>query len=255
MDGFLILCIGAIVTFVYSLDFSADPGLFDDLSSSPVTWSLDDATILPQDGALGAQLSLPESDLSGDGSMPSMFMSSEVGDIGLDATLFTDDGSSIGQQGLDGLNQVTTEDYGTLSTDVALGDTNLNLVADCGSPFLQSGKRRIKRGESCKMPSTTATEPQPDGIGPSPPSPGNEPSFFPGYREYVLDPETNVLRIPGFSARYNGENDVCLIYTEGYLPYGVCGTELFKSVAQFWGIETYTIPKAVLGMSSALESA
>lgn len=130
----------------------------------------------------------------------------------------------------------------------AFDDISLDLSADCGDWLQYNGKRRKKRGgERCRNP-PTSTEKVPDGTGPSAPSPGGT-SFFPGYGKYVMDKKTNVLRIPAYVPRFPGETDVCLIYTEGYLPYGVCGTELFKSVESFWGIETWTITKAQLGMS------
>lgn len=147
---------------------------------------------------------------------------------------------------------------GTTLGGYTASDPSVDLLTDCGNGLQPYGKRRAKRGESCRSPSTTDTEPQPGGPGPGPgpgpPSSEKAPSFFPGYREYIRDPDTNVLRIPGFSSRYLGESDVCLVYTEGYLPYGVCGIEYFTSTEAFWGINTFTLTKAVLCMLSAIVS-
>ena len=223
------------ITFVGSAAFPDEPSLFDDPSSLPDDWLLSDLS------------SLPEPDLSGSEPMSSIFSSSDDSGLNLDTTLFADDNVTGELPSLSGLDQLPSNDYGTLFDEASPGDISLNWEADCGDQPQTVGKRRAKRGASCKNPPVTGTEQKPDGTGPPPPSPGNGPSFFPGYREYVMDDKTNVLRIPGFSPRYFGENDVCLIYTEGYLPYGVCGTELFKSTENFWGIDTFTITKAVLG--------
>lgn len=174
-----------------------------------------------------------------------MFMAYDDGNTAMDTTLLAENDLSNGEE-LSELDESHPEDDLISMAISSLDDISLALEAGCGDSWQYRSKRRGKRGVNCKNPPATSTEKKPDGTGPSPPSPGG-PSFFPGYGSYIMDKKTNILRIPGFVPRLPGENDVCLIYTEGYLPYGVCGTELFNSVDNFWGIETYTITKAQLG--------
>lgn len=225
-----------------------DPSSSDDPSSMPEIWSFDDPS------SSDNLESMPESDLLENGLPSSMYMPYDDGDLAMDTSLHP------GNEPLNGddlfeLDDFPTKDDGTVFGESAASDVSLNWETECGNSFQRSGKRRARRGASCKDSPTTGTGSEPDGTRPPSPSPGNGPSFFPGYREYVLDKKTNVLRIPGFAPTYFGENDVCLIYTEGYLPYGVCGTEPFKSVDSFWGIDTFTITKAVLGTPPFFSSA
>lgn len=256
-EAFLCFVMHSFVLFLWAFiasvcsQFQDEPWSFDDTSFLPATWSLDDPS------------SLPESDFENE-SESSMFTSSHAGELAMDTNLLADNDISDGEafSGLDSFNpeddgismdEFHPEDYGISMDDLTPSYIGLDLEADCGGMFRYRGKRRAKRGASCKAPPPTSTEKKPDNSGPLPPSPGG-PSFFPGYGSYIMDKKTNILRIPGFVPRYTGENDVCLIYTEGYLPYGVCGTELFRSVETFWGIETYTITKAVLGMLFTLRA-
>lgn len=182
-----------------------------------------------------------------------MLMAYNDANLAMDTNLPADNNLFIGEESSD-LDAFHPEDDVISMGESAPDGLGLDLEADCGASFQYNGKRRTKRGARCKNPPATSTEKLPDSTGPSPPLPGG-PSFFPGYGSYVMDKKTNILRIPGYIPRVPGENDVCLVYTEGYLPFGVCGTELFKSVDAFWGIETFTITKAQLGMLPTLGDA
>jgi hypothetical protein len=170
--------------------------------------------------------------------------------------LFTDITVPVENELVD-LEELPLLDEYPLEDEWALGsttsETTSDWVADCDDTLQWIDKRRdkrqAKRGASCKAPST-GTETKPGGSGPNNPGSGGHPSFFPGYNEYILDPESNLLRIPGYVPSKDGENDICLIYTEGYMPYGVCGIEKFrfKSAATFYNQVTFTVTNAVLGM-------
>lgn len=238
MRYFYILLSWAFITLISSLQFQDEPWSFDDTSFLPESWSFDDPS------------SFPELDFTENEPTSSLFMPSDDGDLALDTTFLADNNLSGGGEFI-GFDENPLGDDGMSFDEFASGDISLDLEADCGDVFQYSGRRRAKRGAVCKDSPATGTGKRPDmpdKPGLPPPLPEG-PSFFPGYGRYILDKKTNILRIPDFSPRYHGENDVCLIYTEGYLPYGVCGSEQFKSADEFWGINTYTVTKAVLGMS------
>lgn len=242
MRSFFVLFLWAIITFVSSSQYLDESSAFDDPFFMPGTGSFDDPS------------SLPEPNLLENESTPSIFMPYDDRNLAMDTTLpLPADNNLFDGEDLSGLDEFHLADDGISMSESAPSDISLDWEANCGDPFQHSGKRRAKRGASCKNSPETSTEKTPDGTGPPPPSPGG-PSFFPGYGKYTLDKKTNILRIPGFTPSFSGENDVCLIYTEGYLPYGVCGTELFNSVQSFWGISTYTLTKAVLGMLPTLRA-
>lgn len=267
MHSFFVFFMSVIIAFVCSsADFLDEPWSFDDPSSKPDLWSFndpsssDDSSSIPElwsfddSSSSNNPKSMPESDLSENKLTSSMYMPYDDGDLFMDTSLLAGNEPS-NEDDLFELDDFPTKDDGTMFGVSTSSDVSLDLGTECGDSFQRGGKRRAKRGGVCKNAPLTGTGSEPDGTRPPPPSPGNGPSFFPGYREYILDKKTNILRIPGFAPSFFGENDVCLIYTEGYLPYGVCGTETFKSVESFWGIDTFTITKAVLGILSFFSSA
>lgn len=247
MRFFFVVFLWALIPFASSSLYEDGLWGFDDTSFSSESWSFDESPPLAESSSSSfSGLELPsfsESDPDNE-STSSMFMAYNDGDLATDTTLVADNDLFNGEES-SGWDEFHPEDD-VISTAVSAPDeVSLDLEANCGGSFQYNGKRRTKRGERCKN-QPTSTDKLPDSTGPSLPLPGGT-SFFPGYGKYVMDKKTNVLRIPGYVPRVPGENDVCLIYTEGYLPYGVCGTELFNSVDAFWGIQTYTITKAQLG--------
>ena len=260
MHPFLILSWWAFITFVSSSQFQDEPWSFDDISFTPESWSSDDLSPFPESD-FSENEPMSSNFLWDDGDLAMLYddgdlaMPYDDGDWAMGTTAPMDSDLAGGEElsGSDESNPVSAlaefypEDEGISIDGFAPSDINQDWMADCTDWFQYNGKRRAKREASCKDPTVSNTEKKPDGTGPPPPTPGG-PSFFPGYGKYIMDKKTNILRIPGYTPRFHGENDVCLIYTEGYLPYGVCGTTLFNSVESFWGIETYTITQAVLGM-------
>ena len=250
MRFFYVLFGGTLIPFTSSSPYGDELWGFDDTSFLPESWYFDDSSSFSESGLSSLSESDssslfesdPESELTS-----SMFMTYNGGDLATDTEVPADNDLFDGEDS-PSWDEFHPDDDVVSMSGSDLDDVSLDLSADCGNWFQINGKRRKKRaGESCTNPPTN-TEKMPDGTGPSAPSPGGA-SFFPGYGKYVMDKKTNILRIPAYVPRFPGETDVCLIYTEGYLPYGVCGTELFNSVETFWGIETYTITKAQLGMS------